>query len=155
MTSEQSAPIDHPNPTALDEATVLGRNKRILLAALKQGGASTATVTYAGSGDSGSVESVTFETSPDSDFDGALPIAVFADQGVYQDGAWHTPLVEQQVSIEQALGDFAEEALELLHGGWENSDGASGSVIFDCQDGTVRIEHTAYYTDSEYEETTL
>lgn len=153
MTSEQSTPAD-PGPMALDETTALGRNKRILLAALKQGGASAATVTYAGSGDSGSVESVTVETPPDTEFDSTTPITVFADQGVYQDGVWHTVLVERQVSIEQALGDFAEEALELLHGGWENSDGASGSVIFDCQD-EVRIEHTAYYTDSDYEETTL
>ena len=61
----------------------------------------------------------------------------------------------QQVSIEEALRDFAEAALELLHGGWENSDGASGSVIFECPGDTVRIEHTTYFTDSDHEETTL
>jgi hypothetical protein len=63
--------------------------------------------------------------------------------------------VEQSVSIEQALRDFADAAIELVHGGWENGDGGSGSVVFDCQSGIVRIEHTAYFTDSDYEETTL
>lgn len=154
MTSDQSTPAD-PGPMALDETTALGRNKRILLAALKQGGASTATITYAGSGDSGCAEDVTIETLDGVGFHSLAPITVFIDQGVYQDGVWQTALAEQQVSIEQALRDFAEEALELLHAGWENSDGASGSVIFNCQADAVRVEHTAYYTESDYEETAL
>ena len=154
MISEQSTPADARH-TALDETTVLGRNKRILLAALGQGGATTATVTYAGSGDSGSVEDVTVETSTGAEFDVAVPVTVFAEQSVYQDGGWLATVVEQQVPIEQALSDCAESALERLHGGWEDGDGASGSVIFDCRSDNVRIEHTAYYTDSEDEETTL
>ena len=153
MTTDKSITTG-PAPT-LDESSVLGRNKRILLAALKQAGVGTATVTYAGSGDSGSVEEVTIEAPQGSEFDSTAPITVFAEQGIYQDGAWHTAVIEEQVSIEQALRDFAEAALELLHGGWENSDGASGSVIFECQGDTVRMEHTTYFTDSDYQETTL
>ena len=113
-------------------------------------------MTYAGSGDSGSVEEVSGrDAATGARFDTLALITVFADQSDYQDGAWHAIVVEQQVSIDQALRDFAEEAVELLHGGWENNEGASGSVIFDCQNGTVRIQHTAYFTDSDYEETTL
>lgn len=154
MTAEHSPTAD-PGTTGLDETTVLGRNKRILLAALKQGGARTATVTYAGSGDSGGVEDVSIEATENAEFDGTVPINVFAEQSVYQDSTWLTTVVEQQMPIEQALQDFAESALELRYGGWEDGDGASGSVIFDCQDDTVRIEHTAYYTGSDYVETTL
>lgn len=154
MTSEHTTTPEH-GPTALDETTALGRNKHILLAALKQGGATSATVTYAGSGDSGSVEDVTIEAPEGTGFDSSVAITVFMDRGVYQDGAWQTATVEQQVTIEQALSDFAEQALELVHGGWENNDGASGSVVFDCRTDTVSIEHTTYYTDSDYEETTL
>ena len=142
----------NPRPTIL---CLHALNADIIKIAIKHGGASTATITYAGSGDSGCAEDVTIETLDGLGFDSLSPITVFIDQGVYQDGVWQTALAEQQVSIEQALRDFAEEALELLHAGWENSEGASGSVIFDCQTDAVRVEHTAYYTESDYEETSL
>lgn len=149
-----SAPVEAAT-TVLDASSILGRNRPILLAALKQGGIRTATVTYAGSGDSGSVEEVVVEPATGTGFDTLAPITVFANQSDYRDRAWHASVVEQQVSIDQALRDFAEEAVELLHGGWENNDGASGSVVFDGENGTVRVEHTAYFTDSDYEETEL
>ena len=82
-------------------------------------------------------------------------VTVFAERGVFENGKWQTTVVEQQLSIEQALRDFADEVIDVVHGGWENGDGGSGKVIFDCHAGMVRIEHTAYFTDSDYEETTL
>ena len=88
-------------------------------------------------------------------FDMAGLVTVFAERGVFENGKWQTTVVEQQLSIEQALRDFTDEVIDVVHGGWENGDGGSASVIFDCQAGTVRIEHTAYFTDSDYEETTL
>lgn len=159
MTSDLSVPVasipEEPTTRSLDESSVLGRNKHILLAALKHGGASSATVTYVGSGDSGGVEDVIVETTRDGGFDTSVPITVFAEQSTYQDQAWQASVIELQVSIDQALRDFAEEAVDLLHGGWEDGDGASGSVVFDCHSDTVRVEHSAYFTDSDYEETSL
>lgn len=154
MSNDPSATAE-PATTVLDASSVLGRNRPILLAVLKQGGVSTATVTYAGSGDSGSVEDVAVESAAGTGFDTLALITVFANRSDYLDHEWQTTVVEQQVSIDQALRDFAEEAVELLHGGWENNDGASGSVVFDCENGTVRVEHTVYFTDSDYEETVL
>jgi hypothetical protein len=139
----------------IDEASVLGRNRRILLATLAQAGAVTATATYVGCGDSGGVEDVSVGMPPETSFDMSALVTVFAERGVFKDGRWENTMVEQEVSVEQALRDFADEAIDLVHGGWENGDGGSGSVIFDCPAGTVRIEHTAYFTDSDYEETTL
>ena len=154
MSNDPSATVE-PATTVLDASSILGRNRTILLAVLKQGGVSTATVTYAGSGDSGSVEDVAVESVTGNRFDTLALITVFTNQSDYRDRAWHASVVDQQVSIDQALRDFAEEAVELLHGGWEDNDGASGSVIFDCENGTVRVEHTVYFTDSDYEETVL
>ena len=56
MTPEQtsnSADATEPARYVIDEASVLGRNRRILLATLAQAGAVTATATYVGCGDSG------------------------------------------------------------------------------------------------------
>ena len=158
MTPEQtrnSADATDPARHVIDEASVLGRNRRILLATLVQAGAVTATATYVGCGDSGGVEDVSVEMPAEAPFDMAALVTVFAERGVFENGQWQTTTVEQQISIEQALRDFAAEVIDVVHGGWENGDGGSGSVIFDCQAGTVRIEHTAYFTDSDYEETTL
>lgn len=158
MTTEQaSSPTNDPEPAryVIEEASVLGRNRRILLAALAQAGALTATATYVGSGDSGGVEDVSVEMPAEAAFDWLKPVTVFAERGEYSNGEWETTTVEEQLSIEQALRDFADAAIELVHGGWENGDGGAGSVVFDCQAGIVRIEHTAYFTDSDYEETTL
>jgi len=158
MTPEQtsnSADATEPARYVIDEASVLGRNRRILLATLAQAGAITATATYVGCGDSGGVEDVSVEMPAEAPFDMAALVTVFAERGVFENGEWQTTTVEQQLSIEQALRDFADEVIDVVHGGWENGDGGSGSVIFDCQAGTVRIEHTAYFTDSDYEETTL
>ena len=158
MTPEQTSnPADSAEPAryVIDEASVLGRNRRILLATLVQAGAVTATATYVGCGDSGGVEDVSVEMPAEAPFDLAVLVTVFAERGVFENGEWQATVVEQQLSIEQALRDFADEAIDVVHGGWENGDGGSGSVIFDCQAGRVRIEHTAYFTDSDYEETTL
>ena len=158
MTQEQPSNAADPAVSArqvIDEASVLGRNRRILLATLAQAGAVTATATYVGCGDSGGVEDVSVEMPSETPFDMSALVTVFAERGVFEDGRWKTTMVEQEVNVEQALRDFADEAIDLVHGGWENGDGGSGSVIFDCQAGTVRIEHTVYFTDSDYEETTL
>lgn len=158
MTPEQPSNSADPAVSSrqvIDEASVLGRNRRILLAMLAQVGAVTATATYVGCGDSGGVEDVSVEMPAETSFDMSALVTVFAERGVYEHGRWDNTLVEHQLSIEQALRDFADEAIDLVHGGWENGDGGSGSVIFDCQAGTVRIEHTVYFTDSDYEETTL
>ncbi|MDO9093625.1 MAG: hypothetical protein Q8R98_14860 [Rubrivivax sp.] len=158
MTPEQtrnSADATDPARHVIDEASVLGRNRRILLATLVQAGAVTATATYVGCGDSGGVEDVSVEMPAEAPFDMAALVTVFAERGVFENGEWQTTIVEQQLSIEQALRDFADEVIDVVHGGWEDGEGSSGKVIFDCHAGMVRIEHTAYFTDSDYEETTL
>jgi hypothetical protein len=153
--TSSTADAAEPARYVIEESSILGRNRRILLTTLAEAGAVIATATYVGCGDSGGVEDVSVEMPAATSFDMSAPVTVFAERGVFENGRWETTMVEQEVSVEQALRDFADEAIDLVHGGWENGDGGSGSVIFDCQAGTLRIEHTAYFTDSDYEETTL
>lgn len=106
-------------------------------------------------GDSGGVEGVEAAMPEGTCFKAMAPVTLHTQRATYSDGAWQTTEVEHSVPIEQALRDFADEIVDWLHGGWENGDGASGSVVFDCAKDSVRIEHTAYFTDSDYEETVL
>ena len=144
-----------PAPFSLDENSVLARNKAILLDTLAQRGVCSATVTYSGVGDSGSIESMTFEIAKGPALDESAVITVLAQRSQFEDGEWHQTVIEEAVPIEQALRDFADEAIDLVHDGWEEGEGASGNVIFDCENATVRIEHTAYFTDADYVETAL
>lgn len=150
--SDEPAPVEPTSPT-LDAASVLGRNKHILLSALRQAGITQVTVTYAGTGDSGSVYGVEAEMPEGTHFDAMAPVPLYANQAICSDGAWQTIEVEQSTSVEQALRDFADDIVDWLHGSWE--DGASGSVVFDCAADSVRVEHNAYFTDSDYTETVL
>lgn len=148
------APADSTAPT-LDEASILGRNKHILLSALRQAGITQVTVTYVGMGDSGSMEGVEAQLPEGTHFDAMAPVVLRTQRATYNDGTWQTVEVEQSTSIEQALRDFADEIVDWLHGGWEDGDGASGSVVFDCAADSVRVEHDAYFTDSDHTETVL
>lgn len=152
--SDAPAPVEPPAPT-LDEASILGRNKRILLSTLRQAGITQVTVTYVGMGDSGSVDGVETEMPEGTYFDAMAPVALHAQRATYNDGTWQTIEVEQPMPIEQALRDFADEIVDWLHSGWEDGDGASGSVVFDCAADNVRVEHDAYFTDSDRTETVL
>lgn len=159
MTTDSPAPdVPAPvEPTAprLDEASILGRNKHILLSALRRAGITQVTVTYVGMGDSGSVDGVEAEMPEGTHFDAMAPVAIHAQKATYNDGAWQTVEIEQSMPIEQVLSDFADDIVDWLHGGWEDGDGASGSVVFDCAADNVRVEHNAYFTDSEYLVTVL
>lgn len=154
-----NAQAPHPAQTALPEEAVLQKNKRILLAALRAGGASGATIRYEGSSDSGDITQVEIATVNGDSFDAKTCVKVFVEQQTYHDGQLHYSVIEQALPIEDALRDFASEALEQHHGGWENHDGASGQVIFRCgddpsaaddTDDSVTLEHTSYFTESDY-----
>ena len=64
-------------------------------------------------------------------------------------------LFQQDALLDIALSDYAMEAVYQHHRGWENNEGGYGEVIFDCEAGTVRIEHFDYFVESEYTETEL
>jgi hypothetical protein len=131
------------------------KNKRILLTALREAGAATATVTYEGGGDSGYVESVDIQDADGAEIERSSRVAYCAVESRLESGAWHPAIVEKERPLEEALSDFAMAAVYLRHGGWENNEGGCGNVMFDTATGVVRIEHTAYFTESFCEETLL
>jgi hypothetical protein len=42
--------------------------------------------------------------------------------------------------------------IDLYHGGWENNEGADGTVLINLETKDVSIYHTQYYEDTEYQE---
>ena len=121
-------------------------NRPVVLSALKQLGCDTATVTYCGSGDEGSLE--TPEFTPD-----------ICGKTIVQNLRtikWsEAELVRHSDTIERAVEDIFYSALGSSYGGWENNDGADGEIVWNLQTDTITISHMAYYTESECTETEL
>ena len=144
--------------TTTDLPEHLEQNQRTLVAALTTGKAMVAQIEYAGSGDSGSVHNVVITPGNGAPFDDQVAIDVLVRESRYIAGQWHHTTVVQSTTLRQALEDFAEQVLDELHGGWENNDGAQGEVVFiiDKDGGAeIRVQHTSFFTESDYTETQL
>ena len=149
---DPNTPTTHP---ALSPQERQDRNKALLLEVLKTTGAIRASVHYSGEGDSGFADETLGFDAADAPVDLSTKVSMFVEHSQYVNDQWQTAIVQEERSLEDALTDFAMEAITTHHGGWENNDGGAGEVIFDCVEETVHIEHNDYYTESTYTETIL
>jgi hypothetical protein len=95
-----------------------------LLSTLLAEGITKVTLSYAGQGDEGSFTEV-FESDTENDLDDEL---------------------------REPLERLGYELLEEHYGGWENNEGAQGSITIDTATGAVEIHHGWPTTTYEYED---
>lgn len=118
--------------------------KQAVIQPLRQLGIASIEVMFDGYGDSGAVEDIACRTSDDQPID--LPEIAIA--GIEHDGE------PSETTLRQALEDLAYAALELHHPGWENNDGAGGTLEIDVVNASFaldcKLRHTAY--DDHYSE---
>lgn len=130
-------------------------NKEILLDALKHAGAIRAGVAYHGGGDEGTDQGAKASDAHNQAVDLSSTVTLFCERRDHEAGQWKISIAQQDALLDIALSDYAMEAVYQHHRGWENNEGGYGEVIFDCEAGTVRIEHFDYFVESEYTETVL
>ncbi len=118
---------------------ILPLNKARLLSALREAGISDVTVNYDGSGDEGRIESVIAEAGAD---EATLPAILLDLSYPHQDGG---RIETRQLSLPDAIAEFAEDLVCRLYPWWEDGDGAYGEVIFDVAAGAITLEHNARY----------
>ena len=106
------------------------RAKSLIVNAMKQAGISTAVIEYSGSGDSGNVDDVTFTPEVDA----------------------RVTIEDEDVSLNEAVRDFANELIDSEHSGYENDDGGSGTITINAETNLVTWEHLDYYTESDRSE---
>jgi hypothetical protein len=142
--------------TSPSEEERIVANRAAIFAVLRDEGVLRAAVSYTGSGDSGGPEGVRFEM-PDGprELDEMPSAPQYVVSSQYFNGAWQNTTSLTDRLLDDALTDFAMDAVEQHFGGWEDGDGASGEVVFDATAATVVIEHNSYFTDSEYSEIRL
>ncbi len=148
-----STPPDADRPQ--NAAECLERNKPILLEALRRIGAVRASIAYHGGGDEGFEEQATAERCTGTAIDLQGEVRLFEQQNIFDNGQWQSRVELLERPLGAALSDYASQVLNQHYGSWEDGDGGYGEVIFDVVSDAVRIEHHAYFTDSDYSETVL
>ena len=98
-----------------------------LLKQLRDMGAKEAIANYDGSGDSGTVESVSATDAKNDE-------------------------VKLPEDVEKAIAEAAEKHLEEHGIDWYNNDGGFGEFIIDVDKGTRTLKHNTRISDTEYEE---
>jgi hypothetical protein len=130
-------------------------NRDSLLAALTKLNITDVTIRYDGGSDSGDVAEI--EVKPETVIP-QLTTELVSHHFVaseYRDREYHYHLEERQLSVDDALRDFALTWANARHSGWENNDGGSGTVTIQVAENNFQLEHTEYYTESSSYEYTL
>ena len=116
---------------------------------------------YSGSGDEGNIDTMLCRQS-DSETWQAVPeaaaeieVTIYRYHGSWSDQVPPAELQTETLTLEAALTDHAEEILQHYYRGWENGEGAEGSIIFDTGATEIRIEHGIFVVTKETEVTVL
>lgn len=114
--------------------------KAVLLPQLAAHGIVTVEIRFDGYGDSGAIEQTTF-------FGADTKVMECPDVDVGREG-------KDTVKLASLLEDFAYEALERHHGGWEINEGAFGELLIDVADASFQLDcnlrvisHDSYSTE--------
>jgi hypothetical protein len=128
-------------------------DRKVVLDALRKIGFSRVVCTYSGSGDDGWVQSPTFTpkaraTKAAREMIMNLNMILTWDQS--------GPVREQKgIALEEAVRQILEDALESKYDGWEDGDGASGTITWDVKSDKIKIQHNEYYTEARESEAEL
>lgn len=148
MTQVAAAPFDYAAWEAANRARTVDRIARLKLAVippLAALGVTSAEVMFDGCGDSGAVEDIATHgrNGPHHAALNTIFVSIPGDDDV-----------ATTISLDRALEDLATLALEMHHPGWENNDGATGSLEIDVAAPSFTLDCKLRYTayDDHYTE---
>lgn len=141
------------------QTSFLQQNKTTIIATMIAAGIKSATVNYAGGGDSGGVEEVNCQWEEGRQVDMGSILVTYAFRAAKWNGAkkeMEYTDTKSERAIEAALESIAYDAIEEAgHGGWENGEGGYGQLIINAAEGTMKLEHSDYIVDTNYSESTF
>jgi hypothetical protein len=125
------------------EVALHARNKEALFDGLRHVGIAHVLVSFAGSGDSGQIESI--EGRSDGDQSVPLPAAHITFAGIdWQGGA----ATERRLTLEGAVEELVYDLLSDTHSAWQDNDGAFGEFCIDARARTIHLEFNERFTSS-------
>lgn len=126
----------------------LGPNKAAIFAAMEAAGVPRVAVEFDGCGDSGQIEGISAYAADGTGV--ALPAI---EVEVREVDEWRSETATARRGFEQAVEAVAYALLARAHGGWENNDGAFGTVSFDLAGRAVTLDFNGRFTDSTHTQT--
>lgn len=145
-------PESSRGPIPLDEngePRTYMENLRRILPVLRAHQVKRVTVSFDGSGDSGSIEEVSFgEAKIDAR---ALMVEIEVAHRVLQQGKWITNRLLERRDLSSAIEEVTDDYLQETNVDWYNNDGGFGELSIDVEEGTVSLEVSVRYTESSLE----
>ena len=142
-TGAQDPDVDEARPHAYMD------NLRRILPVLRENGVRCVTVTFDGSGDSGSIDAVEYgDAAIDSS---ALTVEIEVMHRVLQAGRWVTSRVLERKDLDTAIEELTDDYLAETNVDWYNNDGGFGQLIIDVDEVTVALEVSVRFTESSTE----
>ena len=129
-----AATLELCNPGA-QARQALARAKAPILAIMAEAGIGHIAIDYDGGGDEGQVHE--FQATNVAGEAAELPTVDCESVTL----SYRGETISEIVSFQDALDAFASTALEALHDGWENGEGAYGTVEIDARTGEATLTH--------------
>lgn len=144
--------IEYQQPLirALAEESAIPRtymeNLRRILPVLNEHGVRTVTVSFDGSGDSGSIQGIEYDEKT------LTPSSILVEANVVQRSfngrEWIANHVLQPMNLNDAIEAVTDDYLAETGVDWYNNDGGYGELIIDVAEGTVALEVNVRFTES-------
>lgn len=118
---------------------------RLLIQKLKAAGIKEVIVTFDGSGDSGSIDEVSFGSMAKPE---GIVEWVHTSSHYEKDKGWVETSVVKSIAIDSALENFCYEALQVTGIDWYNNDGGYGELRINLDPIEVNLEVNTRYTET-------
>lgn len=124
-------------------------NLRRILPVLRESGVRRVTVSFDGSGDSGSIDDIEYG---DAAIDAStLMVEIEVIHRVLQGGQWVTNRVLEHKDLNTAIEELTDDYLGETNVDWYNNDGGFGELTIDVDEGTVALEVSVRFIESSTE----
>lgn len=122
------------------------QNLQAILPVLQANGVNTVDVHFSGYGDSGQIESVTFQPAIPPDVHPTVQI--MRVNSFFQDGQWVNERVAVQEDLTQAIETLTYDYLSEVASGIENNDGGYADLQIDVENETFLFDVNYHYTET-------
>ncbi len=129
------------------EEEILPGNKQAIFDALVAAGIQIVTVDFDGCGDEGRLEEPVGFDAANTDM--PLPSASICVQQVEFESS---TIVQASTTVSEFVKNLTSDLLEKTHGGWEDGEGAYGTLSFNLEERTITLQYHERYVETEYHE---
>jgi hypothetical protein len=129
-----------------DQQHVYMENLRVILPVLRERGVTAVTVNFEGSGDEGTIDSVSFDGAELNA--SAVRVEVSAVERHFDEGRWIYTRQMERTDLESAIRDLTDDYLEETSINWYDGQGGFGELVINVSEETVQLTINGNYTES-------